>query len=315
MGGSLRMLHNLAKYLSVKHDVVFAAPEFESQLAPLFRHVKNPLAIESKGLDLQRHNFDAALYHLPHGNDALVDAKIPMKSLVVLELMNRYPLKLDSDNFDKFSRVIYLHDDQLQYLAQHGCRERTLQLAIVNDVDFELPFRRTGKVASIGVANFKHDLRLAIRMLRNTPNCKQLNIYSPSRKLDYDNLAFPEQCKYLYYSVVNKLKIRRVETDLRKLYRGFDCLFHIPKDGNGTSMVVSNALACGKPVVLSSLESYRKAYGNLTGVYFVDDIDYDLTAILKDLNPQVAARIKNDYREWYDRDRVLRQWQDTILGS
>lgn len=315
LGGSFRLLLNLAKHLAKNNEVVFAAPTFESQLAPLLGRVENLKVISTTQQSLETARFDAGLFHLPHSSDNLANANIPHKSLVVLELMSLYPLKLSNDDIDSFSRVIYMHDEQLEHLSKLGCEGRSERMSIINDVDFDLPFTKTGKVASIGVANFKHDLSLAMKMLEKTENCRQLNIYTPSRRLEYHTLPDYQRRRFWFLLLRNKLRIRPVETDLNRLYSGFDCLFHIPKEGNGTSMVVSNSLALGKPVVLSSLPAYRKAYGSLTGVYFADDIDYELTSILKSISSTGVAKIRNDYRQCYDRDRVLQQWQNAVLGN
>jgi hypothetical protein len=47
-------------------------------------------------------------------------------------------------------------------------------------------------------------------------------------------------------------------------------LLHTPVHGNGTSVVVSDALSCGKLAILSPLPAYREAYGDLDGVLFTD---------------------------------------------
>jgi glycosyltransferase involved in cell wall biosynthesis len=103
-----------------------------------------------------------------------------------------------------------------------------------------------------------------------------------------------------------------VEADMRILMRSYDALLHLPRHGNGTSVVISDALYCGKPVILSPLPDYRQAYGNMEGVLFADGPVAQLIERVHNWSEADFTRTSQAYRAGYDREDALRQWRRVV---
>jgi hypothetical protein len=235
--------------------------------------------------------------------DDIGRAALPRKTLAVMEIASLHPLPFVEGDLVGFCQALYTHDEQLVQLTAGLPKDRCHQMPVVNNIDFDLPFAKTRNVASIGVAAYKHNFDHARAMLSKTRHLGEYLVFSMPTGTDLDTAQGLAPIRY-----------RGLEWDPQTLYSGFDCLFHVPDHGNGTSIVVSDALACGKAVVLSSLDGYRAAYSGLTGVWFAEDLGYDLSAIMSGYGQGMHAAIKAGYARVYNRDAVLRSWEAAIVG-
>ena len=74
-------------------------------------------------------------------------------------------------------------------------------------------------------------------------------------------LAAPLLDQALQLMSVGRLQQQPPTGDIRLLSQRYRALLHTPLHGNGTSVVISDALGCGKLVILAPLPAYREAYG------------------------------------------------------
>lgn len=294
MGGSLRLLTNFAKYLAQSHEVTLAAPNL---------NLKNLQNVNFKWIDLNpktvlEDQFDMALCHFPYGKDNYIQKLTCKKVLVVFEIMGILPLKQEIFT-THFEKAIHVHREQLPSLLKFFKEEDCVLLPIINDIDFKLPFKKTMTSASIGSGHFKNNLPLVQQILENSPAVAKHIMFG------------------LFENAVGngRLQFAGYEWGIEKLFASFDCLVHTPRAGNGTSMVVSDALACGKEVILSPIKGYIEAYGKLTGVSFLDKIEANnISSIIDRYSEERSNQIATDYAKVYNRKEVLDQWVHTFIG-
>lgn len=305
------MLYNLGLYLSADHHVTFCL----RGLSPL---VKEKLAgNQNFNLIVEAEftgntNFDIALLHLPFGaNDISNRISASQSTLVVMEIQSRHPLQLTPKEASWFQNVIYLHSEQLPSILKFFSKSQCHLLPIINNINFDLPYKKTGQIASVGVWQYKHNMPRVLKVLNNSDGKIHFKMFS-ERPPTLRELGF-KGLQYFYHSLIRKRIVHAgLEWDAKKLYSGFDCLLHLPSEGNGTSIVVSDALSCGKLVILSPLPAYKIAYAKQRGVHFIDEVGNDLGDIIFSFDEKASGKIKDDYRKQYIRASVLKQWKDTL---
>lgn len=313
MGGSLRNLLNLGKFLSSGHQVIILAPNLNLHEEPGMDGFPNLQWSDTLNTGLEIPEADISILHLPYGSDIISSQIRCSKILVVFEIMSRHPFKLAKKGSQDIERVIYMHREQEEALLRTFEKERCIKLPIINSIDFELPFIKTQTSASIGSGIYKHNLLSIIKVLLKSQAINRHIIYI-SKKVNPALLSGLSRFLLLYYLKNQRLIFLGIEWDVKKIYSSFDCLLHFPSEGNGTSMVVSEALSCGKMVLLAPLPAYKEAYSGLTGVYFTDTTGYNLSALVRNYDQDVAEKIREDYRKVYNRDLVLLQWKKVITG-
>jgi glycosyltransferase involved in cell wall biosynthesis len=319
LGGSFRLLLNLARHLAKRHEVTVAAP----RPSPL--REASPAGVGSLFAGLRIVSPEDALRnaaacdvlvgHFPFSLDEMVGAPCARRVAVVMEIASLYTPVLDEESAVRFDRILHLHDEQVAHLAR-PVRERCCDLLpVINNIDFEPSgFSRTGVVGAVG-GRHKHDFRALNLVLARSRGIAGLHVWAPEprrllRRRRMGTIAF---LRSHWHVARGRLVMHPFEPDAARLYASFDCLLHAPRAGNGTSVVVSDALACGKLVVLRRLPGYESAYGSLRGVHFLDD-DFDLTGPMADYDLEKCRAIRADYASRYDRSDVLRRWEEAIIG-
>jgi len=313
LGGSLRLLLNLARHLSESHDIIVALPPPKESW--LFWGTEGPftdvrIVERQEALDTAE-AFDLLVGHFPFELDAVARTPIQRKIAICMEIASRHARVLDDETAPAFDRIVHLHDEQVVQLSPSLRRRLCVRLPIINNVDFDLPFEKTGYLGAVGAGD-KHHLPTLLRTIQRSRNVRGLHTWSHQ----------PIEFKWSGLSVIQKLRARVAlwqgrfvfhtpELDLRQLYASFDCLVHTPRYGNGTSIVVSDALSCGKLVALSPVPEYRRVYGGLEGVHFIDDFDCDLTKPMACYDEATYDRIRRHYR--YDRSDALQRWEESLL--
>jgi len=316
LGGSLRLLLNLARHLAPRHAVTFAVPEDAEPAAlallaaePRVGRVAHTEALAAPAA------YDVLVGHFPFTVDAMAALPIPHRVAVSLEITARHRVPIDARQARRFDRILHLHPEQVAHLPADLRQALCIQLPIINDVDFHLPFRRTGAAGCIG-ANSKNDTARLVEILSHTPQLTHLILHEPKRRRLWSRkLTLRQRLLAVYFRRRGRLQWAGADTDLRRVFAGFDCLVHTPTVGNGTSMVVSDALACGKLVLLSGLPAYRAAYAGLPGVHFIEDTGPAIGPLLEGYDEPMSNTIRDSYRRIYDRDAVLARWEAAIVGA
>ncbi len=313
LGGSLRLLYNLGLYLSKDRNVTLCLRNCAALVKEKLTGNQNFRLIDEKEFSGQV-KFSAALFHLPFGNDGFLDNISSQKSiLVVMEIQSKHPLNLSKQDAARFQKVVYLHKEQLPAIQKLFSGSQCHLLPVINNIDFDLPFQKTNKIASVGVWQYKHNLKKIFSILKNTDQHIKFKMFS-ERPPTLRELGFKIPAYYYLTNISKRFVFSGLEFDAAKLYAGFDCLLHLQAHGNGTSIVVSDALACGKLVVLSSLAAYREAYSKLEGVYFIDDPGNDLNKLIIDFDAKKSSAIKSEYHKHYSRSDVLKQWDNALFS-
>jgi len=316
LGGSLRMLLNLARHLASRHEVTVALPPvpYAAHRHDLLRHYRDLTIIDPQTAMAAAASFDVLVGHFPFEIDELARAYFPRKIAVSMEIISRHGPIIDEDTTGLFDRIVHLHPDQVAHLSASTREKLCAELPIINNVDFEPDFEATRYLASVG-GLLKLDLAAALETVRRTRGIRGLRIHSvPTVRLRRAGLSPGKQLRAWRYRATGRLSIQRPELDVRRLYRSFDCLVHTPAESNGTSVVVSDALTSGRLVLLSPLESHRRAYAGLAGVHFADEVGADITDLLAGYDTRTGRRIRESYRSRYDRGEVLRQWESELLS-
>lgn len=312
MGGSTRLLLNLARYLGDFHDVslCLAATANREATAALVRHFGDITLVPHSEAALNDARYDLALMHLPFSLQPLDLIKIPRKMAVLMELVARHPIPILDEHAGRFERILYLHPEQVQHFSAGVRADRCDLLPVINNIDFEPAYVRTHFLGAVGGAH-KTGLESALRFLRALQQAYGLRIWS-GRPLTLEGLPAPAVREAIAALGAGRLAALPVEADMRVLMRSYDALLHLPRHGNGTSVVVSDALYCGKPVILTPLPDYRQAYGDMEGVLFADAPLAQLIERVQNWSAADFRRISQAYRAGYDRDDALRQWRRAV---
>jgi len=307
------MLYNLGKFLSIDQHVTICLRGVTETVRKRLAWNQYFSLIAEQELP-NKAKFDVALFHLPFGGDEFL-SKISFRhsALVVMEIQSRHTIQLSMQEAKNFQKVIYLHDEQLLSIQRLFKKNQCYLLPIINNVDFDLPFQKTDQIASIGVWQYKHNMAKVLSILKNSALKIKFKLYS-ERPPTLRELGLMIPGYYYQAKVSKRLVFSGLEWNPAKIYSGFDCLLHLPSEGNGTSIVVSDALACGKLVVLSSLKGYKEAYSKFPGVHFIDDLGDNLGDLLQNFNKIESIAIKKEYQKHYCRSDVLMLWKETLLS-
>lgn len=312
VGGSTRLLLNLARFLGADHTVFVAlagtsTPHATAALLQHFADVKRmPVAVR----EINDAGFDLALLHMPFSLEPLNRITIPRKVAVLMEMVALHPIPLREEQCEQVERILYLHPEQVEHLSTDLRETKCELLPIINNIDFEPVYAKTGYLGAVGGAH-KTGVEQALRFVAALPPDKGLRIWS-GRKLTLGGLPSPLVPEALASIGSGRLVGLPVELDMRELMGSYDTLLHLPRHGNGTSVVISDALYCGKQVILSPLPAYKQAYGGLEGVLFSNaPIDELVKAIVQWGEPEFA-RISQAYRATYDRGQVLQHWSRVL---
>lgn len=314
MGGSLRLLTNLAKHLAQNHKVAVIAPHLDLNNEPGIDKYPDLTWINLKKNSILPDQFDIALCHLPYKMDEFSRKIKCRKILVVFEIISRHPIKLEVSDTQSFEKAIYLHYEQLPGLQNLFNEEDCILLPIINDIDFILPFRKTKFSASVGHGGHKHNLHLILKILRKNKVIEK-HIAFGSFIPPVDKLSLADRQFFQHVTRTGRLCFTDQEWNLRNLFSSFDCLIHTPDSGNGTSLVISDALACGKEVAISPIKAYIEAYSNLSGVHFIDETNINLSGIISNYVERRAKQIRDDYYQAYNRKEVLEQWTKVLFQA
>ncbi|MEJ2345677.1 MAG: hypothetical protein P8090_09765 [Gammaproteobacteria bacterium] len=311
------MLLNLANHLAATHDVSFVTPPESAENAGGLLEILLP-QIERLSLQQARHRrtFDVLLCHLPYGfEDWIQDPIFGRRVAVSMEIVERTRVALGPQHQPVFDAFLCLHSEQIRHFDDEFRRSRCFQLPLIDDVSFEPAFVRTRAVGCVG-APYKHSFGAMVDLLRRVSGVRQLRVYGHKPLWSIARHS-PWRVRFrgLRPWLAGRLQYCGTSPDIRKIFESFDCLLHTPRVGNGTSIVVNNALACGKLVVLSDLPAYRRAYSGRAGVHFLPDVVDDLPGLFGRYDFDHYQGIIDDYRKRYDRAGALEAWQEAVLGE
>lgn len=315
MGGSTRLLLNLARALVQNHQVTVAlgvthTPEATGQLLKEFSDLT---VVTARPEILRSRCFDVAVLHLPFNLDWSVELDTKSRIAVMMELAGQHSSVIDESNSDSFDRILYLHPEQVEHLSPQLVEQRCSQLPIINNIDFTPSYSKSRCVGTIGGAH-KNSLRTIIRVIDALPEDYRLRMWS-SDKLSLQGQPMELAAPAMKFIADKRLEPLPATANLEKLVQSYDALLHTPKHGNGTSVVVGDALQCGKLVLLAPLPAYRSAYGDMPGVYFTSRPLLELAEKVRQYGQRDFNQIRQAHADIYDRESVLRQWESTITGQ
>jgi hypothetical protein len=211
--------------------------------------------------------------------------------------------------------MLYLHSEQVAHLSDAVRAVKCCAVPVINNIVRAPAYRTSGTIGCIG-SIVKHDLRIIIDILRKTPEHRHIKIWC--REKPFLNNAFRTPLKHIYLNRClrqERLRHMGLDADLVAVLQQFDLLLHTPAESNGSSIVVHDALASGKMVLLSPLPALKKAFGRMDGVYFLDDKNLHVESLLVRYDEQQYRRIHRRYAEQYNRAEALRRWQRVIEGK
>jgi glycosyltransferase involved in cell wall biosynthesis len=345
-GGSGTLLMNLAKHLARRHTVTFAfmnahqKDDFNSVARFEHNYVwTSDLMSQSTSI-----HPDVMVCHFPYYVDNIAFLKGLRKVAVIMEVPGFDRVPVNSNNYGLFEHVIFLNDAQVANIPEAESSARFHKLGIIDDIDYAPVYRKTGDVGCI-----KNDFSTLHTVIRRSPEAGCFKVYyghsrilrnilnslcsahsssyntqplstlaSAMREL-FDScgrrLAGGGVKKALQFSsVCHRIRVMGFERTIEKLFDSFDCLLRTPQYSIGASLSVQDALACGKPVVLSDIPGHRTAYSRFKGVSFVNEIDYCLDGLLRSYDVAAFNEIRDCYMSVYDRQMTLSQWEEIIAS-
>lgn len=309
VGGSTSLLLHVASHLARRHTVAFALP---ASVRPPGRRLleRHPRLTALPRDDVRPADWDVVVCHLPSRIEEILFAPGPRKVAVSVEIVDDWPVPIRDRHARRLDAFVHLHDEQAAHFDPAFRRRRCHRLPIVNDVDFEPPTATSGCLGAVGNPH-KLDPGRLLRILGRTGRARALHLWTDRSRLRWGTR---HHLPALAHRARGRLAVHDLAYDLRPVFASFDCLLHLPDRGNGTSMVVSDALACGRRVVLSDLEGFRDRYGDQEGVYFLDDVGPDLSSLVASYDEGVQRSIRAAYARVYDRDDALHRWEEVIVG-
>ncbi|MGK7946381.1 MAG: hypothetical protein AB4058_18125, partial [Microcystaceae cyanobacterium] len=231
LGGSTRLLLNLAKYLSLKHEVIVSFPnEIHATGVQLFEYFSDLEQIPSNYLIDHNYNFDVGLFHLPFSLDTSLQINCARKIAVTMEIVDKHKVIVNSENIDQFEKMIYLHDEQIEHFTEPISRKKLIKLNLINNINYLPSYHKTYNVGSIA----KFSLKIQLKVILSSRKLRKLMIYSsyrPSAK----EIGIPNYIVREIFYKLGKLEFKGTEINVKNLYQSFDCLLHTPTQGNGTS--------------------------------------------------------------------------------
>jgi hypothetical protein len=343
-GGSSTLLINLAKHLARRHTVTFAFTDARQKddynSVARFEHDSLLVAdVISRGASAHP---DVMVCHFPHSLDPMAFVEGVRKVAVVMEVPGFDRTPLGGDNHTLFDDLIFLNDSQIAGIPGAESSAKFHRLAVIDDIDFTPVYGRTGDVGCI-----KNEFSTLYTVIRRSPGTGWFRVYyahnsvargianalcsghsyisatqplipfgSAARSfLDWCGrrlAAGPLKKAFQFASTCHRMKVMGFERSVERLFTSFDCLLRTPQHSIGASLAVQDALACGKPVVLSGIPGHRAAYSRFKGVHFVNEIDHCLDGIMGSYDRGVFKEIRDCYLSLYDREATLAQWEAII---
>jgi hypothetical protein len=345
-GGSGTLLMNLAKHLARRHSVTFAFMNarqkdgFDSMARFEHDHVWTS---DLMSRDTSVHP-DVMLCHFPYNVDRIALLKGVRKVAVIMEVPGFDRIPVDVQNYDLFEHVIFLNEAQVAGIPEANSSARFHKLGIIDDIDYRPVYRKTGDVGCI-----KNEFSILHTVIGQSPDARCFKVYyghhrilrnmlnslccahsvfytaKPLRSIEsaarglFDSwgrgLAGGRLKKGLQFaSMCHRIEVMEFEPNIRKLFNSFDCLLRTPQYSIGASLSVQDALACGKPVVLSDIPGHRGAYSRFKGVFFVNEIDYCLDGLIRGYDEATFNEIRDCYLSIYDRTKTLAKWEEVITA-
>lgn len=142
MGGSTRLLLDLARHLARDHDVrVALRPTRKAQAARILLEQFSDLRLVPWDPELIRgQRFDVAILHLPHSVADAVGIRASRKIAVLMELVARHPIAVREEHCAMFDRILYLHREQVEHLSPATRIAKCTLLPIIDNIDFEAEY-------------------------------------------------------------------------------------------------------------------------------------------------------------------------------
>lgn len=344
VGGTLTLLTNLAKHLSQKHDVAFAVKNAsEKSFIDATAKFDHEFVLIS---DLKSKNapmaIDLLICHFPYSVEHFTSMDNVRKVSVIMEIPEHFPIPINTNNQEMFDKVIYLNDTQIAGIPKATDNARFHKLNVIDDIDFTPTYRKTGDVGCVksefstvhraiehssGIKCFKvyhkfgefygpvFDLFFSIEQGGLRPQvAKQIRRLSQKMLITFASTMNSRSLKKTLQllSVCHRIRIMGFERNIQKLFDSFDCLLRAPGHSIGVSLVVLDALACGKQVVLSDIPEHRKAFSLFKGVSFVNDLQYCLNDLVRSYDARTSWDIRDSYLSLYDRNKVLSEWEEIL---
>lgn len=309
--GSLRLFLNLARHLQQSHQICLAFDRGGAGEVFLKYFPDIPVIDCRQAADFSS-DCDLLLCHLPHEIDGIVDIPVPKKIAVCMEVASVHEFLIDNDNAHRFDAVLYLHDEQIEHFSPSLRAQKCIRVPLINNIEAVPDYVKTGHIGCIGTRT-KHDLDLLSKVLENTASHRKIKIWAPWPLLKKTkNKNTPDHPQLSRYHELNRWVDMGVDPDVYSIQAQYDALLHTPGWSNGTSTVISDALASGKIVLLSPLPAFKKAYGGMPGIYFLDDPHLEIENLLQNYGKNQYEFIRDGYGAVYNRAAALQQWQCVI---
>ncbi len=142
IGGSTRLLLNLARHLAREHSVCVAfgtahTPQASDVLLAQFPELR---LIPGDPEIIRRRRFDVAILHLPFAAEDVENFDAPRKIAVVMELVARHPIAVREEHCALFERILHLHREQVQHLSPASRAAKCTLLPVIDNIDFDPQF-------------------------------------------------------------------------------------------------------------------------------------------------------------------------------
>ncbi len=249
MGGSTRLLLNLGGFLATKHEVSVAlrasnSPEATRVLVnefPKLRFVPGTLEY------VNQQKFDLAIIHQPFSLDDAMRFEVGKKIAVIMELADIFPITIKDEHTSVFKKILYLHPEQVAHFSEDIRLQHCFQLPLINNIDFRPKFSKTRFLACIGGSRKTEfpDVLGFLNALSSSYGLRWWSVYPFSLR----KLSLSHRSRVQLLVEQGRLQRLPVSGDIQQISRLYDVLLHMPACGNGTSVVVSDALNCGMYVV------------------------------------------------------------------
>jgi len=315
LGGSFRLLLNLAEHLLQAHEVCVAFPRGQSGELTLAQY-PGVRVLDCSEAQAYAAGCDVAIAHLTENLAFFSELRVPRKLALCVEVVQDHAPLFTDEALRCFDGYLHLHPEQAAHLGPATIGAKARLLPLVGNVRQAPDFRRTGNIGCIGAAH-KLDALALLSVLDQLPafSRTQLRVWSTRRpKIRRPANTWRRKMRFRLHQWTGRLRLPGPDPDILAVLGRFDLLLHGVKSGNGTSTVVSDALASGKMVLLSPLPAYKEAYARFAGVYFLDQPGLDAGQLLREYDEAKFQSICRSHADHYNRAQALRQWQETIEG-
>jgi hypothetical protein len=228
-----------------------------------------------------------------------------------MEIASLHPPTVTTGNLALFDGFLHLHHEQAAHFSDSQRRSKCHLLPLINNIEQPPQFARSDAIGCVG-SSTKHDALAILNVLARTRR-RPVLVWSESA-LTFCELGWWKRRRARHFRRADRLREMGLNTDVAALLSRFDLLLHTPAQGNGTSTVVSDALASGKNILLSPLPAYKQAYSHLPGVHFLDQRGLRIEEIMTTYDRFKFECIRDGYAATYNREDALEQWQQAIEG-